>query len=505
MIKSLGRTWIALMLACGVCRAQGAEDNFDAASRFMAARRYAAAFGVYERLAAGAGSGEARAQALLLGGSVLGFGLARPAAALEWFEQVLSRYPDTRAAADALFQCGVLHHGQGRMEHAAAAFSGCVERYPGALRSMSAARWLSRLRAMSDSRVMRVLVAEGKTRLSIRARKDIRVLDRATGMMVCPPTPEVDVTAGGGRLHVNGQAVSARALELISDAAVMSLDGWSSRGRYRVFLDRTGLRVVNCLPLESYLYGIVAREMPHTWSEQALRAQAVASRTYALYLRARNRHMPFDVDASIVSQVYGGCEAETPATTRAVDATRGQVLTFGGRIAAAYFHADSGGHTEDPRYVWEIDAPYLKGVPDRFSDRHPKRRWQCRLTYAELARILGEAGVARGAVHSIRIAAISPTGRVRELQVESDAGLRRLSGNHFRINVGGTRVRSTFFTLTPLKDAVLISGKGYGHGVGMSQWGACRMAELGYGYAQILAYYYPGTCLADAARLADGV
>ena len=122
--------------------------------------------------------------------------------------------------------------------------------------------------------------------------------------------------------------------------------------------------------IEKYLYGVVPREMPDSWAEQALMAQAVAARTYALYVKEKSVHPDYDLEATTASQVYGGIRAESQRSTRAVNATRGQVMTHDGKLIVAYFHSDSGGHTEDPSNVWNTDTiPYLCGVPERLNQQ----------------------------------------------------------------------------------------------------------------------------------------
>ncbi|MBU0986021.1 MAG: SpoIID/LytB domain-containing protein, partial [Proteobacteria bacterium] len=156
----------------------------------------------------------------------------------------------------------------------------------------------------------------------------------------------------------------------------------------------------------------------------------------------------------------------------------------------AYYHANSGGHTEDAKNVWGIDVPYLKGAPDSYSENIPGSAWQYFLSYDDLKEHLNRWGAEIGSIGALEIEDSSPSGRILQVKVFSDKGTHVFKGNNFRINVGGTRLKSTLFRVFPKQRGVLVTGNGYGHGVGMSQWGAHRMAQAGYTYQDILDYYY---------------
>ncbi len=473
------------------------EYGFISADRFIRLGKYVDAVDIYQFLSKTARNAQDRAQALLLEGTVQGFFMRGPRAAMACYQKILFLYPESPAAADALFNSAVIYYGQGRFEQARSAFSEYVTTYPYGVRRASADEWLKRGEAKVDDSMIRVLAADHMSRLTIRSGEKIFVQDTITGRRVCPDSPAILIMAEKGGLSINGRMTSCRQFRVWSDTDVVIFNGRGSRGEYIISVTDDGLQAVNHIPVEQYLYGIIPGEMPYTWSEAALMAQAVASRTYALYIREQNRHLPYDVSASVASQVYGGVDAEKPSTTIAVDATQGQVMTFGGNLIAAYFHADSGGHTEDARNVWDVDIPYLKGAPDRFSGKVPGSDWQCYLLFTRMGKFLTQAGKSAGMVRGINILEKSPTGRVLKIEIVTDAGRLEMSGNHFRMNFGSTVIKSTRFQVASKADGVLLTGKGYGHGVGMSQQGAGRMALAGFTYRQILEFYYPGITISD--------
>lgn len=340
------------------------------------------------------------------------------------------------------------------------------------------------------------------------------------------------------------------------------------RGLVRVLPDGDRLQAVNLLGLEHYLASVVGSEMPASWPAEALRAQAVAARTYAL--AQLKPEAPFDLRSTVASQVYRGTEAETDSTRSAVAATRSLVLSHGGSLIEAVFHSSSGGSTENSGELWTRQLPYLVSVPDR-DKLSPWHQWSVRFEPDQLRRAFQEtAGASR-----IEVLAASSTGRVRRARVIGPAGSLDLSGSELRqrlglrstlvqfrfepplapgpaggittataeanavasaLSRGGNRAaagpstaglsaggpppppplpgaagqgdRSTAAALDPTiagqlrqeplaapLPALEVVGRGFGHGVGMSQWGAYGLALQGVSYVQILRHYYRGAQL----------
>ena len=376
--------------------------------------------------------------------------------------------------------------------------------------------------------------------------------------------------AGGAAGPTSGPSALATELWLeplgsVSQAFSFSLGADRYRGRLQVRLLESGqLQAVNHLPLETYLTSVVGSEMPASWPQAALQAQAVAARTYAL--SALKPAAVSDLKATVASQAYRGVASETDSTRQAVSATRGQVLMQDGRLIQAVFHSSSGGATEDSGQVWSRQLPYLVSVPD-FDTGSPVSRWQMRLEPQQLRQQFRETdGVVR-----IDVLDTSQSGRVKRARVIGPGGSLELSGAELRQRLG---LRSTLVTfqlqptggsLTPAAPAgvidravsqalvsrlaaanppigaasvvvdsatgqvmtpaplvaghapltpppsldpgsqpaapilpayaLVIDGRGFGHGVGMSQWGAFAMARQGRSYDQILHHYYRGVAL----------
>ncbi|MBM5815496.1 MAG: SpoIID/LytB domain-containing protein [Cyanobacteria bacterium K_Offshore_surface_m2_239] len=313
-----------------------------------------------------------------------------------------------------------------------------------------------------------------------------------------------------------------------------------------------GVQAINHLPLETYLLGVVGSEMPNTWPLAALRAQAVASRTYAL--RQLKPNAPYDILATVISQVYKGLEGESAAVREAVASTRAQVLTHGEQLINAVFHSSSGGRTENSGDLWSRQMPYLVSVADDDAIS-PVSRWEKTFTPETLTRAFREIGGAT----DIQPVELSRTGRVRRAKVVGPGGELLLSGAGLRERLGlrSTLVRFRFETAgrtdevsaesaldsavgaerafgsaAPMTTGVglapppplpgggsrgdrspvatpaivpglaaspplrlVVEGRGYGHGVGMSQWGAYALALRGKSHEDILRHYYRGAVL----------
>lgn len=312
----------------------------------------------------------------------------------------------------------------------------------------------------------------------------------------------------------------ARGLVARSTGGLMWLKGKRYRGDFLVLPVDSGLMVVNRLPVEDYLRGVVAREIGKLASRDsaAAQAQAVAARSYAYVRLADPMPRAFDLRPTTADQVYGGVDAEHAVANAAVDATRGLVLLYEGRVVDAPFFSTCGGSTADAEEVWNNPAaPYLRRVSDRigassryYCDGAPRFRWARTLSAAQLNATLAEylrhyASVPAGGPGSARAIAIQDrgaSGRVALIAIDTDRGRFPVRGDDIRSVLrvsGGEPLSSTYFSLAPEYDrhglisSVTLRGQGYGHGVGLCQWGAIGRARAGQSFRTILGTYYPGT------------
>ncbi|OYV68002.1 MAG: hypothetical protein B7Z72_08855, partial [Gemmatimonadetes bacterium 21-71-4] len=329
--------------------------------------------------------------------------------------------------------------------------------------------------------------------------------------LVRPDRPQPDIVAG---------PVTVRPSR---PADLVVIGGTRYRGEAVVLRGSTGVTIVNRVPLEWYVRAVTAAELGMRAPEvrQAVMAQAVASRTFAMHYLGRRQALGFDLYATVADQVYPGADAERPEVTAAARATAGQIVTWRGQPIEALFHSTCGWSTEASDLVFRNGPklPYLRAVSDRFGPGKNDyycaaspyfrwtEQWDATTLSAILARTLpaalGAAAADVGRVTDLRITSTTPTGRVAVLAVTTTGGTFTVPSYQVRDVLRPAPDRqllSTLFQLYVQRQGgelvkVTAAGAGSGHGVGMCQWGAVGRARAGQGYARILATYYPGTRL----------
>jgi stage II sporulation protein D len=228
---------------------------------------------------------------------------------------------------------------------------------------------------------------------------------------------------------------------------------------------------------------------------EALKAQAVASRTYALRQKRNAGRRPYHVLATVDSQVYLGVRGERPRALRALEATRGEVLLYRGEPIQAFYHASCGGRTEDAAELWGIDAPYLRGVDCDCQEISSYGAWERRFGIRDVLQALRREGYRLNAIDGVAAGGISAGGRVMDVRFRQARSMLSVPAESLRAALGPSRVPSIFFEPELDGSEVVFSGRGLGHGVGLCQWGAKEMAGRGHDYRAILARYYPGAAI----------
>ncbi len=270
------------------------------------------------------------------------------------------------------------------------------------------------------------------------------------------------------------------------------MGGVKYSGSVEVWKGEKSLYIINEVPIEEYIKGVVSAEVRENWDMEALKAQAVVARTYAIYQKEHaGKDLPYDLTSTVLSQVYKGANL-SPLIAKAVDATRSEILTWQGKPIVAFYHSTSGGMTEDAGEVFSESLPYLKPVKTD-CELSPYYMWEKVIPLAELEKVLGIKGIA-----DIKIDAYTVSGRVKEFRVLVEKALDPVivPAIELRKKLGWDRLPSTLITALSRNDGSFVfEGRGYGHGVGMCQWSALQMARDGKTYREILQYFYPGTAL----------
>jgi len=268
------------------------------------------------------------------------------------------------------------------------------------------------------------------------------------------------------------------------------------KGTLQIIRTKEGsLRLINLVTLDDYLKGVLYHEVSHRWPLETIKAQAIVSRTFALYQAQQNKDKYHHLRADVSSQVYGGVYAYRYKTNKAVEQTNGQVLYYNGELLPAFFHATCGGRTEDVSQLWKLKMKPLKGVLCPFCRNSPHFSWSRNIPLKEIEAALKDAGYQISRLNSMRVKGRDTSRRVKDIVLKTADEDLIISAKDFRQTLGPSLIKSTNFSIEIKDGAARFTGRGWGHGVGMCQWGAFAMAKKRKNAYQILRHYYPGASL----------
>lgn len=303
--------------------------------------------------------------------------------------------------------------------------------------------------------------------------------------------------------HENGKPIGIYKgkISLDDNLSPIAINGKKFRGELEILINPknpTALHVVNEVMLEDYLKSVVPSESPASWPLESLKAQAVAARTYAVGNWKRRDDLGFDLMSTVADQMYTGIEAERDSSNQAVKETIGEIMISNGKPINALFFSCSGGYTDSAKEVWNTDEyPYIQPVKD-FDQNAPKHKWEKTFTNQDIQKGLVQLGHDIGEIKEIKGIEFTPQNRVKKVELTGSKGKVVVDSNKFRFAIG---LASTLWTVKP-EDAgktikksasgFVFNGGGWGHGLGMSQWGANQMSKDGKEYKEILKHYYTG-------------
>jgi len=276
--------------------------------------------------------------------------------------------------------------------------------------------------------------------------------------------------------------------KFVSEKGEFTLNKNKYYGDVMIYEENRQFTYVNIVPLEEYLVSVVGHEMSPKWPLDALKAQAVVARTYALQKVAESADKLYDIGGTTKDQVYSGNQDGDEVVRRAVRETLSQVITYKGEIAKVFYHSCCGGQTASSSEVWKEDLPYLPQKECKFTDS-PEYNWELVLTKKEVEDRLGLSGISK-----IVIKERTESKRVKSIGIVAGGKSSNMPAAEFRTRLGVEKLRSTRFGMKISGNRVVIKGHGYGHGVGLCQWCSKIMAEKrSMKYQSILRYFFPGT------------
>ncbi len=390
--------------------------------------------------------------------------------------------------------------------------------------------YLDESECLEQIKIMKKEASDLKYSVVYPDKKRIQIIDNTTGKLMLLLNSEEKVKVMPK--EVNGKVSS------------LQYKGKKYRGGIIMqSLEESDVTVINELPFDHYLYSVVPSEMPASWHIEALKAQAVAARNFALVTMGRHSAHGFDLCSTEHCQAYNGLAQENDSATEAVNATKGKVITYNGALISAFYHSSSGGHTEDSENVWGAKTDYIRGVEDKYSLGSPYDNWTVEMNRAELKEKLAQAGIDLGEISDVGILECSKFGRVTKLEIKGSKDTKVFEKEKIRSILGTRLLKSIWYDLKTdadifvrgslfnssekgrtsnmyvvsasgktivkgkenkvsvkgmndtkaynvIPDKYTFDGKGFGHGLGMSQYGAKGMAEAGYNYQKILEHYY---------------
>jgi len=366
---------------------------------------------------------------------------------------------------------------------------------------------------------IRVLLTDKATTAAIKSTSSIRITDTRSATLleqISHADHLLIASVQSGKICIAGNVLkNSQIIIAPEEPHIFNFNGDDYRGKLLIMLNQNAktFKAINLVPLEPYLAGVVGAEMPDYWEPAALQAQAVAARTYCLYIKRRfGSSRPWDVKKTAANQIYRGLAAESVPVWKAVDKTRGQVLICRQEngvqdIFPAYYSSACGGHTENSKYVFGdsfeplvgVACPYCKDVTKpafffwpmaEFEKQKVNERLFSR--YPELKRLGNVKDIQPSKQSSYRnfsrILTVKLTGST------GASGFLRAEDLRLCIDPTGSKLRSTICRIVNMAGKwAFVSGRGYGHGVGLCQCGAQGLARRGKNYTQILSYYYPGS------------
>lgn len=356
---------------------------------------------------------------------------------------------------------------------------------------------------------IRILVLSDQSQIKMSTPGAFQILDNQGQLLFVDEklgTTTVQPVASG--IQWGERIISEKFILVKSpEAGIKVVDAGFYRGVIFLVKNEKGtLDVINKLNFDDYLKSVISFEANPKWGAEALKAQAVVARTFAFTRMIERQQEPYDVKAGVLSQVYVGKNSEDERASRAVDATHGQVLMYRNKLFPAYYHSTCGGATAAADLVWRVKRHgALQGVPCKFCENSPHYRWEATVTSAQIKEKLAKHGLPVQEVLNIQTGKVDRTGRAHEFIIQSTWAKRSVDADAFRVWIDPMHLKSNQVIRIRKNDdgSFTFKGKGWGHGVGLCQFGMKYLAEIGYSYQDILGYYYPGAQVVDLKEFSN--
>jgi len=438
---------------------------------------------------------DTKIDALLGKATLLASFLDAPEDAGRVYKNIIDNYPE--AAEIAFYREGLVLFDLDKQREAKRILENYLEKYPQGRFRYQVEALLEMLKGVlpptrppeiQQRPLMRVLIS--------RSTNALTVVSATAKQLVCGEDlgcqSKFHIKSQGGQLLINDQEQSQKSFRFESKGnfEISCEDKCKQvRGELQVTFQKGRFYVVNFVDIEDYLLSVVPSESYASWPLEALKAQAVAARTYAYYQVLHRKQMQYDVVDDEGDQVYGGIGREAERTTQAVQATEGRVLSYSGKPILAMYSANSGGYTADAGSIFGLKKPYLIAQPDPSSLGGQMAYWTRTYSVQEIEGALARTGIAIKGLKNIEPAGRGPSGRVTRVQIECKHSTSTLNTRTSLRRA--LKLPEILFEIQKKEGGFVFKGRGFGHGVGYSQWGSAIMGDKKE-YSEILQFYYPG-------------
>lgn len=330
-----------------------------------------------------------------------------------------------------------------------------------------------------------------KENLKLKSKSNLNIITSDNQVINSTNNKEIEVMFDGKNINVKGKNFKLANFPqdgafLINSDSPIYVDKIKRnyRGSISFRVNNGKLDIINNVQLDDYLRGVLPKEMSPEFPMESLKAQALCSRSFAINNFNKYIKKGYNLDDTTNSQVYYGKDVEEKSTDKAVETTLGEVIKYDGKIAETIFCASSGGYTVSSSDAWGGNAvPYLIAKEDPYSTHS----WEYTLKDSDLKKLnLSD-------VFGVNLDSMNTSNRVNNISFSTSKGDITMKAKDFRQKIGNTRIKSTLFDIACDNNKIVVKGKGYGHGVGMSQYGAVEMAKKGNNYKDIIGFYFPGT------------
>ncbi|WP_138159090.1 SpoIID/LytB domain-containing protein [Peptoniphilus catoniae] len=338
-----------------------------------------------------------------------------------------------------------------------------------------------------------------KEEVTITSKSNIYVVDENFNKILDLNSSKVKVSLENDKLILKNKTIFSKDFDNKANLMLLSDDFLKIKNEYRgaigfIVKDKK-LSIINYLELEDYLKGVVPKEISASSPKDALKSQAVVARSFALSNINKYSKLGYNLDDTTACQVYGGKSAEEKSSNEAVLETKGIVVKHEGKVANTVYGSSSGGITADISEVWGGEScPYMVSKEDPYSVLD---KWEYKINVEKLKDILSKNNIQIGSILDFKISEYDSSGRAKKILLIGSDGNKEITGAKLRSILGNTKFKSTLFNITNNGSDFVINGKGYGHGVGLSQVGAVEMAKSGFNYKEILNFYFPNTVVED--------